>query len=102
MLERGYRTRFGEIDIIVSRDSVVAFVEVKLRNHHYFDLSQVITLSKQRKIIKSAHAFIARNCSHLKNYTFRFDVALIEVAHDQPQLTYLPHAFTDQHGNSWY
>src|SRR3990172_5869383 len=39
LLERGYRTRFGEIDIIVSRDSVVAFVEVKLRNHHYFDLS---------------------------------------------------------------
>ena len=95
ILKHSYRTRFGEIDIIASHENLVAFVEVKMRQQNYFDLSQVITVTKQRKIIKSAYEFIVRHADVCTDRTFRFDVALLEYVQGQPQLRYIPNAFTD-------
>lgn len=97
LLAQNYTTRTGEIDVIAMKNEVIAFVEVKLRRSQYFQLSQVIVPSKQRKIIKTAKLFIARNNFGAKSY--RFDVALVE---KQPtadfEITYIPNAFTESHG----
>ena len=50
--------RHGEIDLIASKPVLLVFVEVKMRQHNYFDLSDVITPSKQRKIIAVAKEYI--------------------------------------------
>lgn len=87
-----YRKRFGEIDIIAAKDNVLAFVEVKLRSTHYFNLSEVITPAKQRKIIKTALAYIMEH--NIVDKVYRFDVALLEKCTDKYKLMYVPNAFT--------
>ena len=90
ILARNYAVRGGEIDIIATKKDLVVFVEVKTRTSQLFPLSEVITLSKQKKIIFTAQHFLARNGSLDKVY--RFDVALVEGI--DSEITYLPHAFT--------
>ena len=57
--ERNYRTRFGEIDIIVQNAEITAFVEVKLRKDDRFAKAlESVTRSKQAKIIEAAKAWL--------------------------------------------
>lgn len=92
ILETNYRTKQGEIDIIARQKNVVAFVEVKLRSHKYFQLSQVITLSKQKKIIASALDYIMRQ--KISSCILRFDIALLHCTDSGFSLEYIPNAFT--------
>lgn len=94
ILERNYRIRGGEIDIIARKNDLIAFVEVKTRLFESSRLSEVVTPSKQSKIIFTARYFLLRN--QLQDVTFRFDIALVE-GHDL-RITYIPNAFTEQ---SW-
>lgn len=93
-----YSCRAGEIDIIAEKGDVRAFIEVKLRTSHYFALSEVITPSKQRKIIATARLYNSqqRDATH---YVYRFDVALVEHNGYDYDITYIPNAFTQ--GSPW-
>lgn len=91
ILARNFRARCGEIDIVARRGDVVSFVEVKRRSAHYFNLSEVITPSKQRKISQTARVFIARHPNLLCSY--RFDVAFIEKG---TAIVYVEHAFCSE------
>lgn len=84
----------GEIDLIVSRGDVIAFVEVKTRTQaSQFPLSNVVTIGKQRKIIKTALRFIALR--NLHNVALRFDVCLVTLRADKDfDINYIPNAFT--------
>ncbi len=86
-----YRKRFGEVDIIARRAEVLAFVEVKMRRHVFFALSQVITPRKQKKIAMVAKEFLA-TYPH-EEMVYRFDVALVEQDGDTAEITYFPNAF---------
>lgn len=93
ILERNFTVQQGEIDIIAQKEKTVAFVEVKTRKHHYFALSQVITATKQRKIIMAAKQYLQKQ--KYIDYLFRFDVALVtESTHYN--IEYLPNAFQEQ------
>lgn len=98
ILEKNYRKRQGEIDIIAEKNSVRAFVEVKLRNHKYFAVSQVITKSKQRKIITTALIYNSERSANNeeKDLIFRFDVAIVEQHQDEYVINYIKNAFTSQ------
>ncbi len=91
ILEKNYRQRCGEIDLIAYKKDLLVFVEVKLRRSHYFDLSHVITHSKQQKIITTAKTYLARTDHDDK--ACRFDVALVECIDGAPKITYIPQAF---------
>lgn len=93
VLERNYRCRLGEIDIIVQKNDLLAFVEVKMRVKHYGDLSELVNQVKQAKIIKAASHFIATHPEY-QEMSHRFDVALLHEAINDKQLTYIPNAFT--------
>jgi putative endonuclease len=93
VLEQNYSKRFGEIDVIARKDDVLAFVEVKLRKNAYFPISQVITYPKQKKIIKTAQAFIFEN--KLYTMVYRFDVAIVTFDDwSKPDIMYIENAFT--------
>jgi putative endonuclease len=87
--ERNYRKQYGEIDIIARKGTLVVFVEVKSRAHAYFPLEELVTPSKQRKIILVAKAYIASQ--QLIDLDFRFDIAVIE----GNKVTYIENAFTE-------
>lgn len=95
---RNYTQRCGEIDIIAQKETVRAFVEVKLRQSHYFALSEVITPSKQRKIIAAARWYNSQERTQ-HDLIYRFDVALLEHHGSDYDITYIPNAFTQ--GETW-
>ena len=92
ILERNYKRLQGEVDIIARNNEAVIFVEVKARTNDYFNTSEVVTLSKQRKVIKAAELFIMEK--KLYNTIIRFDVALVKPAQGTFEITYIPNAFT--------
>ena len=94
ILENNYKKFFGEIDIIAQKDDLIVFVEVKARKNSKISLHNLVTYSKQQKIIKVARFFIADRQGALQNKTLRFDVALLHLQNYQtPELTYIPNAF---------
>lgn len=89
---QNYRKFFGEIDIIAYKKQLCIFVEVKTRKSNSVAMGQLISPSKQSKIIKTAQTFIAEN--KLSNAIFRFDVALVCGDNGNFFLEYIENAFT--------
>ena len=59
IIERNYRTKAGEIDIIAIRDGVLHFVEVKTRNGDLYGYpSESVTPAKQARIRKAAEQYL--------------------------------------------
>lgn len=92
------RARIGdaEVDLIVLRDDVVAFVEVKARRDGEDGL-EAVTPRKQRQIVKAASGWIAEHPA-FAGCTIRFDVALVSRGGD---LDYLENAFEAGGENGW-
>ena len=64
VIERNFYSRFGEIDIIASKDNVLHFVEVK-SGEDYELAVQNITPTKLSRIIKTANVYIKKNALHV-------------------------------------
>ena len=64
MVAMNYRSRYGEIDLIVSNKKHLVFVEVKLRKNSDFAAArEFVTFSKQRRIISTASLWLSiKNC----------------------------------------
>lgn len=98
-----YRKFFGEIDIIASKQELYVFVEVKTRKSVTMPMGQLISRPKQQKIIKTAQTFIVEQ--KLRDYVYRFDVALVSVNGTSFVLEYIENAFTkpeDSYANNSY
>lgn len=93
----GYRSRFGEIDIIAAKKGVIAFVEVKTRRGADFAAAREhVDAHKQRRIIATAEQYLA---SVRPKEQPRFDVAEVYVDERAGKLyvqhiNYLENAFT--------
>ncbi len=62
IVERNYRSRFGEIDIIANRRGTLYFIEVKTRERGMIaPPSSAVDLYKQQKIIKTAAQYMTYN-----------------------------------------
>ena len=60
LVERNYRTRFGEIDLILRGEDVLVFVEVKARRGRGFgDPLEAVTPRKQARVRRMAEAYMA-------------------------------------------
>ena len=94
IISKNYRTRWGEVDIIAKKDDIISFVEVKTRLTRYFPIASVVTKSKQKKLIRTAKTFIAKN--NIIDKTFRFDIAVVVRQRNSFEIQYLPNAFTEQ------
>jgi putative endonuclease len=92
IVARNYQKKFGEIDLIAERQNLLLFVEVKTRTRQFFDLTELITPAKQKKIIAAAKAYIVEH--HVTEKMCRFDVALVESL-ENGIIRYIPNAFTD-------
>jgi putative endonuclease len=60
VIERNFYSRFGEIDIIATKNSVLHFVEVKSGDDYELAI-QNITPTKISRIIKTAHVYMKKN-----------------------------------------
>jgi len=76
IIERNYRTKMGEIDIIAKDSEYTCFVEVRLRKTNDFGTpADTIDERKQQKIIKTAQMYAVKN--DIYDMPMRFDAVLI-------------------------
>lgn len=73
IVEREWRCRLGEIDLIAEKDGMILFVEVKLRtNLRYGMPCEYVTAKKQEKLRAAALLYLSM---HGLDVPARFDVA---------------------------
>lgn len=76
IIEKNFRCRIGEIDIIAKDKNYIVFIEVKTRyGNKYGHPCESITLKKQYKIYHTAEYYMVKK--KLYNNYFRFDVVEI-------------------------
>ena len=74
ILQRNFRCRCGEIDIIAREGEVLVFVEVRLRSHPGFAGAHAsVDPRKQRRLIRAAQVYLQRHPRWAGN-PCRFDV----------------------------
>ncbi len=78
LLERNFRAKPGEIDIIARDGDTLCFVEVKTRaSKDYGSGLESITTLKKRKLCQTALLYLTQN--HLTDAKARFDVVSIQL-----------------------
>jgi putative endonuclease len=96
LLARRYRTPLGEIDLIVKRGRLIAFVEVKARASEREALESVGRMS-ERRIVAAADLWLARHP----------DAAALDQRYDMVLVTpwrlprHVPDAFRPGFGKAW-
>ncbi len=61
IIERNYRTRYAEIDLVARKKSVLTFVEVKTRvGERFGSPEESIRSDKLCRLVKNAQAYMAR------------------------------------------
>ena len=90
ILERNYRLRSGEIDVIAKEERRIVFVEVKTRRTLKFGVPQAaVTLAKQKQISKIALSYLQAN--NLLDAPCRFDVVAIYLSSNTSTPTKFEH-----------
>ena len=79
ILERNWRTRSGEIDIILKKADLIVFVEVKTLPNCTIDmLKRVLNQQKLKRILKTSKRFLLNHRQYSSDYV-RFDVVIIDM-----------------------
>ena len=77
-LQQNYRSRFGEIDLVMRDRETVCFVEIRYRRSLACGgACYSITPAKRRRIVKTALFYLAAH-ERLANSPLRFDALLIQ------------------------
>lgn len=91
-MERNYRCRFGEIDLVMRDAATLVFVEVRMRRgSDYGGAAASITSAKQAKLVKAAQHYLAQSG---KNWACRFDAVLLTSAQAGASIEWIKSAFS--------
>ena len=75
VLERNWRCRHGEIDLIAEERDTVVFAEVRMRTSGWFGgAAESVTAAKRSRLLAAARLYLARR----PQAACRFDVLLVE------------------------
>lgn len=93
IIDENYRTRWGELDLIVQDGKVLVFVEVKTRSQKTFGSPlSAVTAEKQRRLIRMAKTYLTER--NLSDVATRFDVIGIKTQNGHPpEIDWIPNAF---------
>lgn len=92
LLERNWRGRYGELDIVSLDNGTLVFSEVKTRANAKFGMpQQAVTPAKQKRLCKAALEYL---CVHdYAAYNMRFDVLALTKTVDGYRVEWFPNAF---------
>jgi putative endonuclease len=74
-IARRWKTPVGEVDLVVKRGRLIAFVEVKARKG-FDEAAESVLLRQRRRIVAAAEAWLAAHPEHA-GYDMRFDAVLV-------------------------
>ncbi|NLX62100.1 MAG: YraN family protein [Tissierellia bacterium] len=73
ILERNYRSKIGEIDIIAFKNNILVFIEVKTRSNTNFGFPyEAVNKRKFHKILQTSLIYIKQK--GYKGYQIRYDI----------------------------
>lgn len=79
IIERNYRTRFGEIDIIAKDNRYIVFVEVKYRSNDIYGQGyEYVDSHKIQKLVKAIKDWMVNNSSIKAELQPRIDVISVD------------------------
>ncbi|RKD34417.1 YraN family protein [Thermohalobacter berrensis] len=91
VLEKNYKNKIGEIDIIAKKDKTIIFIEVKTRkNLNYGYPYEAVNKRKRNKIINTAYCYIRQN--KLNNTQYRFDIVEVYL-NKKEKINHIKNAF---------
>lgn len=89
VIERNYRCRLGEIDLVAREGATTVFVEVRQRSSAAFGgAAASITAAKRQRLLRAARHYLSRL---QRMPQCRFDAVLIEG--DPPRIEWVRDAF---------
>ncbi len=81
ILDRNWRWRKGELDLVAEQGEEIVIVEVKARRSQTYGLpEESITRSKQEKLIQTAYAYL--RSANRQDAAWRIDVVAIDMEDD--------------------
>ena len=92
ILQKNFRTKFGEIDIIAKEENTIVFIEVKTReNDKFVSPFAAINKNKQEHIIKASLCYL-KNKRLFEKVKCRFDVVSV-LSNDYNKIELVKDAF---------
>lgn len=76
LLERRYKTKLGEIDLIFKKKDSIVAVEVKARKDKLIEVGEVVNARQLIRITNSLKIFLNKNEKH-SNLNIRIDIVLV-------------------------
>ena len=92
LLARNYRSKRGEIDLILQDKDSLVFVEVRYRSYpHFGSATESVDRRKQSRLVACAQHYMQTH-PHNCQQPCRFDV--ISITGQQPVIEWIPNAFS--------
>lgn len=77
LVERNFRCRLGEIDLVMLHERRLVFVEVRSRTNRFVSAAESVDFRKQRKLARAAGFFLLRHPA-FRHHPVRFDVVALD------------------------
>lgn len=92
ILEKNYRSKYGEIDLITLDDKEIVFIEVKTRTNLKYGMPcEAVNNKKKKCIIRTAKQYIYIN--KYENLDIRFDIIEIYLSENKYKINHLKNVF---------
>lgn len=79
IVQRNYHCRGGELDLIINKDKLLVFIEVKARSsQEYGSAVEMLTPNKQKRMMKAITHFL-HHFPQYDHYDYRFDLFAIQI-----------------------
>lgn len=93
LLARNYRSRRGEIDLIMHDADIIVFIEVRSRkNNRTMNVIESINSQKRERIIQTSQQYL-QNSKDFRNSICRFDIVLVKGQLDKAEIEWIKNAF---------
>ena len=94
IIERNWRTKGGEIDIIAFKNDILVFVEVKTLPNGTMDMIQrELNYQKRQRILKTSKRFLLNHRQYSNSYV-RYDVVVLDMP-GYEKVYHIENAFTE-------
>ena len=93
LLDRNFRCRFGEIDLIGLDQNILVFIEVRYRhNESHMAAVETIDRHKCKKLVRTSEYYLNKHRNY-QSYQCRYDVIAITGELDRPAIEWIKNAF---------
>ena len=77
LIKHRYKTKLGEIDLIMTRGKDLIAIEVKARRNDNCQIGEVVSIKQLYRINNALRVFLGRYGNRYTNFTIRTDIVLV-------------------------